>query len=133
VLSGYMPRGNALAIPATWNLLLGRVLSPCNAPVFPTGGMPENARKTVPSVVPRCRVWCRTVRTDLHRFARNCMTECKSMQPKARAINAKKPQENLGFLQNAVFFSIYESGETGIRTLGTCKGTPVFKTGREIA
>jgi hypothetical protein len=51
-----MARTFALAIPATWKLLLGRVLSACNAPVSQTGEVPENAGKKVPSVVPRCRV-----------------------------------------------------------------------------
>ena len=55
------------------------------------------------------------------------------MQPKARAINAKKPRENSGFWDKRCDASDYQSGETGIRTLGTRKGTPVFKTGREIA
>ncbi|MEY2726820.1 MAG: hypothetical protein RLZZ458_2687 [Planctomycetota bacterium] len=41
----------------------------------------------------------------------------------------RNPRKTSGFCKNAVFFSIYPSGETGIRTLGTREGTSVFKTG----
>ena len=48
-------------------------------------------------------------------------------------INAKNPRGVLGGSGvHAAFLAAVESGETGIRTLGTREGTPVFKTGRPI-
>ncbi len=39
------------------------------------------------------------------------------------------PRQPRGFWDKRCVLSDYQSGETGIRTLGTRKGTPVFKTG----
>ncbi len=39
------------------------------------------------------------------------------------------PRQPRGFWDKRCILSDYQSGETGIRTLGTRKGTPVFKTG----
>ena len=48
----------------------------------------------------------------------------------------RKHKENPGELGvseiNAAFSSDYRSVETGIRTLGTREGTPVFKTGLDL-
>jgi hypothetical protein len=41
----------------------------------------------------------------------------------------RNPEKTQGFCENALFFSIYQSGERGMLTVGTRKGTPVFKTG----
>jgi hypothetical protein len=60
-----MARTFALAIPATWNLLVGQVLSACNAPVSQTGELPENAEK-------RYRQWCRGAAYGAVQFARIC-------------------------------------------------------------
>ena len=49
---------------------------------------------------------------------------------KSEARKRKETPRKLGVSEiNAAFSSDYRSGETGIRTLGTLAGTPVFKTG----
>ena len=118
----------------TRNRLARWVLSACNAPVSLTGEVPEHARKTVPSVVPRCPYWCHSVFLVLSQFSPFRTPDSRGQGhrygPKARAINAKKPRENSGFRGKTLHFEVScRSGETGIRTLGTRKGTPVFKTG----
>lgn len=45
----------------------------------------------------------------------------------------KETRGELGVSEiNAAFSSDYRSGETGMRTLGTLAGTPVFKTGAGV-
>jgi hypothetical protein len=108
--------GRGLTVPLLQYLQLriccwAGALSPCNAPVSQTREVPESAGKKVPSVVPRCRVRCRTVRTDLHTFARNCMTECNSMQPKARAYQRKEIPRKLGVSAKTPCFSAFVKAE----------------------
>ena len=95
---------------------------------------PKPPRKTVPSVVPRCPYWCHTVFLVLSQFSPFCTPGTRGQGhghgPKPRSINAKKPRVNSGFRGKTLRFEAFcRSGETGIRTLGTRKGTPVFKTG----
>ena len=54
----------------------------------------------------------------------------QSMTAKTEVRKRKETPRELGVSEiNAAFSSDYRSGETGIRTLGTREGTPVFKTG----
>ena len=105
---------------------------PCTG--FPNRCFPKNARKTVPSGVPRCPYWCHSVVLVLSQFSPFCTPGTRGQGhghgPKPRLINAKKPRVNSGFRGKTLHFEAFcRSGETGIRTLGTLAGTPVFKTG----
>ena len=108
---------------------------PCTG--FSNRCFPKNARKTVPSVVPRCPYWCHTVFLVLSQFSPFCTPGTRGQGDgngaKPRPINAKKPRVNSGFRGKTLHFEAFcRSGETGIRTLGTREGTPVFKTGAGV-
>ena len=95
---------------------------------------PKNARKTVPCVVPRCPDWCHTVFLILSQFPPLLHSWSpgtgRRTRAKTEAHKRKETPSKLGVSEiNAAFFNAYRSGETGIRTLGTLAGTPVFKTG----
>ena len=97
----------------------------------------KNARKTVPSVVPRCPYWCHSVFLVLSQFSPFCTPGTQGQGDghgaKPRSTNAKKPRVNSGFRGKTLHFEAFcRSGETGIRTLGTREGTPVFKTGAGV-
>ena len=66
-------------------------------------------------------------------FASDCMVlhdRVHDATGKTRGRKRKETPRELGVSGiNAAFSSDYRSGETGIRTLGTLAGTPVFKTG----
>jgi hypothetical protein len=84
---------------------------------FPNRCCHKNARKTVPSVVPRCPYWCHSVFLVLSQFSPFCTPDSRGQGdrygPKARAINAKKPQENLEFRGKTLRFEAScRSGET---------------------
>ena len=78
----------------------------------------------------RCRQWCRGAAYGAVQFAWICNTQGKSVQPKAGAYKRKETPGKPGVSEiNAAISATIGSGETGIRTLGTREGTPVFKTG----
>ena len=81
----------------------------------------------VPVLVPDNSPVFASLCIDLHSGVQN-------MTGETRARKRKETPRELGVSEiNAGFLAAIESGETGIRTLGTREGTPVFKTGREIA
>ena len=66
-------------------------------------------------------------------FASDCIDlhlAVQNVTGKTPGCKRKETPRELGVSEiNAAFSSDYRSGETGIRTLGTLAGTPVFKTG----
>ena len=122
---------NFSKLPDSW-ARVPRLNPPCTG--FPSRCCPKNARKTVPSVVPRCPDWCHSVFLVLSQVSPFCTPRTRGQGDghgaKPRPINAKKPRVNSGFRGKTLHFEAFcRSGETGIRTLGTREGTPVFKTG----
>ena len=88
----------------------------------------------------RCHQWCRGARIGAIQFSSYCHSFplFALLEPGDRAtdtgntevLKRKETPRVLGVSGiNAAFSSDYRSGETGIRTLGTLAGTPVFKTG----
>jgi len=84
----------------------------------------------------RCRQWCRGASLGPGQFDGICIALHRSALWSAkrdrRNLGRKRketPRQPRGFLDKRCVLSDYRSGETGIRTLGTRKGTPVFKTG----
>ena len=80
----------------------------------------------VPVLVPDNSPEFASLCIDLHSGVQNVTGETWGRK-------CKETPRELGVSEiNAAFFNAYRSGETGIRTLGTLAGTPVFKTGRVV-
>jgi hypothetical protein len=80
----------------------------------------------VPVLVPNNSPGFASLCIDLHSGVQNLAGKTQGRQRK------ETPRE-LGVSEMiAAFLAAIESGETGIRTLGTLAGTPVFKTGFDL-
>jgi len=114
---------NFSKLPDSW-ARVPRPTPPCTD--FSNRCCPKIARKTVPSVVPRCPDWCGSVFLVWSQFPPFCTPGTRGQGDghgaKPRPINAKKPRVNSGFRGKTLHFEAFcRSGEREIRTPGTLR------------